>query len=180
MFVKKIISFILLFSILSCAETLDFSQIEDYRATPEYTFSLTYFKITPIQFFNQSGIQESERTDITDFRVFDNDFLRNNLVKIDFNVEVSNQINKGFTMEVAFLNENQGVTHKFQDIVVNSNTKNFKFLETIDVTTKPNVKNSTKIKIVVKMNNSNPPLSASDTSEFEFKSSAKIYIDTGN
>ena len=82
MFVKKIISFILLFSILSCAETLDFSQIEDYRATPEYTFSLTYFKITPIQFFNQSGIQESERTDITDFRVFDNDFLRNNLVKI--------------------------------------------------------------------------------------------------
>jgi hypothetical protein len=164
----------------SCSEKLDFSQLEDYRITPEYTVSLTYFKITPIQFFNATGVQESERTDITDFRIFENSFSRNNLVKIDFHVKVKNQINKDFTMQVEFLDENRNLTYKFQDIDVSANNLNFDFTETIDVTSNANVKNTSKVKILVKINNTNPPLNPLDTSEFEFKSSAKIYIDTGD
>lgn len=180
MFIKKIISFIILFALLSCSEKLDFSQIEDYKATPEYTVSLTYFKIRPIHFFNQSGVQESERTDVTDFRVFENNFLRNNLVKVDFNVEIKNEIDKDFTIEATFLDSNNNLTHRFQNMNVNASDLNFKFNETIDVTLKPGVKNTTKVNIKIKVNNPNPPLIPTDTNEFEFKSSAKIYIDTGD
>lgn len=180
MFTRNALSFIVLFFIFSCSEKLDFSQLEDYRITPEYTVSLTYFKVTPIRFFNPTtGIQESERTDVTDFKVFENNLLRNHLVKVDFDVKIKNEIDKDFTLEITFLDSNSNETHRFQDITVSASDLNFEFNETIDVTLKPSLKNTSKVKIRVKINNPNPPLSPSDTSEFEFKSSAKIYIDTG-
>ena len=70
MFSKKLVLFLSCFSsMISCVDDIDFSQIEDYYTVQEITSSLTYFTITPIQFFNQAGVQETERTDITDFLV---------------------------------------------------------------------------------------------------------------
>lgn len=169
---------LILMFLFSCVDKLDLSQIEDYNATPEYIASLTYFKVLPFQFFNQLGVQESERTDITDFRVFENDFLRKNLVKIDFFVEIKNEIDKDFTMQIEFLDNNNNLTHRFQDINVSANDLDYKFDETIEVSSNPNIKNTIKIKVTVKIDNPNPPLNPVDNSEFEFKSSAKIYIDT--
>jgi hypothetical protein len=175
---KKLIPILFYFlAITSCVDNLDFSQIEDYSITPEYTVSLTYFTILPFQFFNQTGVQESQKTDITDFRVFDNSFTRDNLVKVDFNVEIKNEFDRNFTLQIDFLNENLNVTHHFKEIEVNANNLNYKFNETIEVSTNPNIKNTTKVRVNV-IDNSSAPIESTDTTEFEFKSSAKFYIDT--
>ncbi|KGL62824.1 hypothetical protein [Polaribacter sp. Hel1_85] len=176
---KKIFPFLCcFFFIVSCTDNLDFSQIEDYNATPEYTTSLTYFTVLPFQFFNQLGVQENEKTDITDFKIFENSYFRDNLVKIDFNVEIKNEFDRDFTIQIVFLNQNNSATHTFQEINVNANNLDYKFQETVEVSTNSNVKNTVKVRITVKIVNSTVQLDPADTSEFEFKSSAKIYIDT--
>ena len=178
MSLKKLIPiFFCLLTITSCVDNLDFSQIEDYSVTPKYTVSLTYFTILPFQFFNQSGIQEFQKTDITDFRVFENSYTRDNLVKVDFNVEIKNEFDRDFTLKIAFLDGNNNLTHRFKEIKVNANNLNYKFDETIEVSVNPNIKNTTKVRVTI-IDNSALPLDATDTTEFEFKSSAKIYIDT--
>ena len=176
---KKIITLLFCFlCITSCVEELDFSQIEDYNATPVYEGSIAYFTIKPIQFFNQSGAQETERTDVTDFRIFDNSYLRKNLVKMDFHLEIKNEFDRGVTIQIEFLDDNSSPTHIFQEIKVDAKNLDYKFDESIEVSVNPNIKNTTKVKVYLKIDNPTTPLDPNDTSEFEFKSSAKIYIDT--
>ena len=180
MFPKKIVALLFcFFSIVSCVDNLDFSQIEDYSATPEYTSSLTHFTILPIQFINQAGTQLTERTDVTEFRVFENVYLRNNLIKVDFNVEVKNEFDRSFTLQIDFLDSNNSATHSFKEIKVNANNLDYKFTETVEVSSNTNIKNTTKVKITVKMDNGTTPLDPNDKSEFKFKSAVKLYIDTG-
>jgi hypothetical protein len=178
MSLKKLIPILFCFlAITSCVDNLDFSQIEDYSITPEYTVSLTYFTVLPFQFFNQFGIQESQKSDITEFRVFENSYTRKNLIKVDFSVEIKNEFDRDFTVQITFLDDNNNLTHRFNEIKVDANNLSYKFDETVEVRTNPNVKNTTKVRVDI-IDNSSEPIDHSDITEFEFKSSAKIYIDT--
>jgi hypothetical protein len=175
---KKLMSILFCFlAMISCVDNLDFSQIEDYNITPEYTVSLTYFTVSSAQFFNQAGVQESIKSDITGFRIFDNSFTKENLVKLDFNVEIKNEFDREFTLQIDFFDDNNNLTHRFNEIKVNASNLNYKFQETVEVRANPNIKNTTIVRVVI-IDNSAEPLDASATTEFEFKSSAKIYIDT--
>ena len=163
------------FLITSCVNNLDFSQIEEYSISPEYTVSLAYFTILPFQFFNQSGVQVTERSDITDFRIFENSYAKDNLLKLDFYVEVKNEFDRDLTIQISFLDDNMNVTHRFDDLKVDANNLNYKFNQTIAVSSNPNIKSTTKVKVVL-IDSSARPLDASAKTEFEFKSSVKIYM----
>ena len=159
----------------SCVNDIDLSQIEEYSISPEYTVSLTYFTISPPEFFNGAGAQLPEISDITDFRGFENSYARDRLQKLDFNVEIKNEFDRDLTIQILFLDDNMNVTHRFDDLKVNANNLNYKFDETIEVSTNPNIKTTTKIKVVI-LDNSAGPLDVSAKTEFEFKSSVKIYM----
>jgi len=161
--------------ITSCVKNLDFSQIEEYSISPEYTVSLTYFTILPFQFFNKAGVQEAEKSDITDFRVFENSNVRDKLVKLHFYVEIKNEFDRDLTLQISFLDDNMNVTHRFNDLKVIANNLNYQFDETIDVSANPNIKSTTKVRVVV-IDNSAKPLNDSAKTEFEFKSSVNIYM----
>jgi hypothetical protein len=159
----------------SCVDDLDFSQIEDYSISPEYTVSLTYFTILPPQFFNLAGVQLPEISDITDFRGFENSYARDKLLKLDFYVEIKNEFDRDLTIQISFLDDSMNVAHRFEDLKVNANNLNYKFEETIEVSTNPNIKTTTKVRVVI-IDQSASPLDASVKTEFEFKSSVKIYV----
>lgn len=176
MLIKKLSAILFCFFVItSCVNNLDFSQIEDYSISPEYTVSLTYFTISPPQFFDQAGVQLPERSDITDFRVFENSYARDNLLKLDFYVEIKNEFDRDLTLQISFLDDNMNVTHRFNDLKVKANNLNYKFDETIEVRINPNIKSTTKFRVVI-IDNSAKPLDASAKTEFEFKSSVKIYM----
>ena len=175
---KRIVLFSCLFIVFSCAEKLDLNQIEDYVATPTYTASLTYFKVSPDLFVNASGVVTNpEINDITDFRVFENDYIRKNLVKVDFNVEVNNLIDRNFDIEVALLNDNNVSVYNFSNLNVSANELNFTHDEEVDISLFPGIKNATKVRVIIRMQAGSSPLSPQDVSEFEFKSSAKMYLE---
>ena len=176
---KKILPLLFLyFTTVSCVDDLDFDQINDYSVTPEFTTALTFFKILTFQFFNSAGIQESERTDITDLRIFDNSYVKDKLIKLDFNIDIKNEFDKVFIIQIEFLNQNNSLTYRFKEIIISANDLDFNFLEEIDVNSNQNVKNTSKVRINVKLANPLLPIDPNDTTELELKSSLKLYFDT--
>ena len=95
MFLKKIVVwFICFFSMVSCYGDIDFKQIEDYTLTPEIVSPLIYFTVLPNKFFNGANIQQPFIEDIADFRAFEDNTLRGNVVKIVIDVEIKKTVKK--------------------------------------------------------------------------------------
>jgi hypothetical protein len=179
MIIKKILPFIASFFILfSCTGNLDFSQIEDYRATPEYTGSLISFTLLPFYFFNQTtGNQKFKLIEKSSFGLSERGLLADALVKIDFNAEIINEFNNDFTIQLNFLDANNIPTYSFQDIIVSASDTNFDFFETVEVNNNPKIKNTVRFEAIVTINNPLTVLDPSDLStEFKFKSSLKLYF----
>lgn len=175
---KALIYFTTLILITSCIQDLDFDQINDFSLTPVFEGSLIGFSFTPRQFFDASGTLQTERTDTTGFFIFENDFIRKNLIRVEFNVEIINTIDNDFSIQIDFLDQNNNSTHTFKEIILNGNDDDFKFTETIDISPDSEIKNTSQLRITARVTSSNPPLDPSDINELLFKSSAKLFIRT--
>ena len=178
-FVKLICLFLCLLCIVSCSKNSDFSQIEDYIASPIYTSSLTYFIVTPSSFIDAaSGNEIDLPADVSDFRVFENEFIRKNLVKAVFNVEIKNELDREVFLQFNFLDDANNPVYQFEQINITANTLNFTYQETVAVSSNENILNATRVSVKINLSPSATPLEPSDTSEFEFKSSVILFIET--
>lgn len=174
---KKISSIICLFILISCAESLDFDQIEDYRFEPVITVSLTYFTVLPFQFFDDNGIQQNSRTDITEFELFQDETIQDNVVKMVFNAEFKNEFDRDASIEVDFLNDNDELVFGFPQIYVESGDVTPPPYEAeIILNETPNLYNATKVRVRASLENTGTQMNPFDTSKFEFKSSITLFI----
>jgi hypothetical protein len=166
---KKTVPLLVFFFIaLSCVNKLDFNQIEDYNNVPEYTVSLTYFNITTDQFIASSRIEET-----SGFKIFDNSFIRNNVVKVDFDVETKNEFDQELEVFIEFLDDANNVTYSYS--VVTDILDESKTTEEILISNHPNFLNSTQVSVSVEIDNSSLT-GVSNSGHFEFKSALKVYI----
>lgn len=167
-----------LFTLTSCYESLDFNQLDNYVSKPILTSALTYFKVVPAKFFDSSGtIQRYNITEITNFDAFQNQFIKDNLVKFDFNAEVKNEFDRDVTLTIELLANNTTV-YTFVPIFIKSQELNFTYLEEIDIATNPSILRTTQIKITAELENTGIQMDVNDLSEFEFKSSVTFYIES--
>lgn len=176
----KIIYFLFTFFVcLSCVESLDFDQLADYVVEPIYTSALTYFKVTPIQFYDENGVQQNNKEDITDFVAFENSYFRNNVVKIVFNAEFKNEFDRDALIQVDFLDENNRTVYAFTPIiVVQGNTDPQPYEEEIVITQHPNILNATQVRFRASLEDTGTQMNPQDSSEFEFKSSVTLYVES--
>ncbi|WP_445750018.1 hypothetical protein [Polaribacter sp.] len=166
------------FMLISCAESLDFNQIDDYVYKPIFTGSLTYFTVVPADFFDSSGtIQQNSISETTNFDALQSQFVKENLVKLDLDVAIKNEFNREVTIRVEFLNNNVTV-YTFTPIVIQGNTLNFKYNEEIEIAANPSILNTTQVKITAELENTGIQMNLNDPSEFEFKSSVTMYIES--
>lgn len=173
------ISVIICFLVFSsCYESLDLNQLDNYVHKPVITSALTYFKMAPKQFFDANGVQQNTRTDITDFKAFDNAFVRNNLVKTQFKAEIKNELDRDVTIQVEFLDQNDNTIYTFTPILVQEKDLNFTYIEEIDIASNQNVLNTLKVKITAALENTGTQLNPNETSEFEFKSSVVLFFES--
>ncbi|MBU3009869.1 hypothetical protein KO506_00450 [Polaribacter vadi] len=177
---SKLIYFILSFFVFtSCAESLDFNQLDDYVVKPVLTSSLTYFKVSPIQFFDENGVQQNSREDITDFIVFENSFFRKNVVKMVFNAEFKNEFDRDAMIQVDFLDANNIAIYSFAPIIVESGDVDPPpYEEDIVIATNPNILSATKVRFRAFLEDTGTQMNPLDTSEFEFKSSVTLFVES--
>jgi len=175
---KKIIAlFYCLFVAISCVDDLDFTQLDNYKATPIYSVAAVHFTVLPFQFFEQSGNQMNEIIEITDFNLFEKDYIKNKIVKLEFNAEVLNEYDNDFILEVQLLNANYLPIFKVEKMLVSANDLAYKFKQTETLISNPSLINMRGLSITIKTNNPSLVLNPNDVTELQFKSFIKVYLD---
>ena len=160
---------------------VDFDQIEDFSTKPIFKTTLVYFTLNQVNFFN--SINSAEITtpvnSTSSFLSLKSSFVRNNLSSAEFEFEIENQFNRGFTVNVEFLDDNNNITHFFDTFVISANDLNFKRKEFIYVSGNQNFLSSTKVKVsvVLSPNNSNP-INPNIEQKLVFKSAGTFFIKT--
>lgn len=101
---------ILIFFLSSCASDLDYNQVNDVKLEPVIISNLAYFDIKANQFVTgtveQIVISESSTVDI-----FTEKFFTDKLTKVELFFEISNTINRSYTIDLVFLNRNNQSVH---------------------------------------------------------------------
>ena len=100
------------FLLISCTKAIDFDQANDFKITPVIESSLIFLN-EPANRFLDNGVQIVSIQDSVEITFFDNKFIRENLIKADFVFETNNSINRGFQVQVDFLNELDQLVHEF-------------------------------------------------------------------
>lgn len=175
---KKISILICFFILTSCYESLDFKQINNFVSKPIFTSALNYFTLVPGQFFNSSGVQEVSVSDVTDIKGLDNAYTSRYVVKMDFNAEIKNELDRGVTIQVEFLDKNSASVYTFTPIKVASKDLNYRYLEEITLASTPNLLKTSKVKVTLTLENTGTVLNPLDKSKFVFKSSVTLYIES--
>ena len=83
---------LLLFS-FSCASDLDYDQANDLKLEPVFVANLAYFDV-PANEFVTNGVEQGVIFDTPTVDVFNDDFFRDNLKKVEFFFEMENTINR--------------------------------------------------------------------------------------
>jgi hypothetical protein len=100
---------LLLFS-FSCASDLDYDQANDLKLEPIFVANLVYFNV-PANEFVTNGVEQSVIFDTPTVDVFNDDFFRDNLKKVEFFFEMENTINRAYSVDLVFLDNNNQRVH---------------------------------------------------------------------
>ena len=96
-----------------------------------------------------------------------------------FNAEFKNEFDRDVTIQVDFLNRNNIIIYSFSPIFVESFDVNpAPYEEEIIIANNLQVLNATQVKITASLENTTTQLNPTDTSEFDFKSSVTLFIES--
>ncbi|MFD2530620.1 hypothetical protein [Polaribacter marinaquae] len=173
--INMLLCFVLIFG---CSEAVDFDQIEDYTLKPSYALSLTYFTISPNNFVPFPGAPPiTEISEKSDVKIFETSFIRQNLVQLDFDFEITNRFNRDFTVEISLLDENDNLIYQLNDLNVAANNLEFKQTEILNIESNPTVRNFTRVEVKLSLDDKTTPIIASDVGEIIFNSAATIHLE---
>ncbi|MBC2844524.1 hypothetical protein [Winogradskyella flava] len=97
----------------SCVKDVDFDQAEDVVLTPVITSSALFTEVEASR-FSENGMElETVRDSIANIEIFTDQFVIDNLVKVELVFEVSNSINRTFGLQIEFLNEADELQNEF-------------------------------------------------------------------
>ncbi len=97
---KTGLSILLLFT-SSCTEPTDFSQSEDLELLPVVETSLIFFEEDAPAFIPPTG-DDFSAFDTIETGIFNDEFVRDNLIRADFVFDIENSINRDFRLTVTF------------------------------------------------------------------------------
>jgi hypothetical protein len=165
---------------ISCSQPLDFDQINAYTISPSIATPLVFFTIDASNFTTivAGAPIVTELTEISDFKLFESGFIKQNVVQLDFEFAVINEFNRDITTEISLLDKNNNLIYRFINLEIDKNNLDFTQKEIINVVTNQNIKNFTKVKLTLSLDDKNTPIAASDLSKIQFKSAIIIHLET--
>ncbi|WPO77113.1 hypothetical protein [Flavobacterium sp. KACC 22761] len=175
--ILKIFAVAILF--FSCSSDLDFDQVNDLKLEPVYVANLVYFDIPANQLIADGGIQIAY--DSRNFDVFKKQFLRDYLSKAEFDVEIENNIERGFVINMVLLNsQNQILTTSSYTVPAYKGSPNIiKYpTEVFENQRLELLKQTEKIGFVVLMT-AGAPLDENSVGNLKLRSSATTYFEIG-
>ncbi|WP_282041140.1 hypothetical protein [Winogradskyella flava] len=117
----------------SCIKDVDFDQAEDVVLTPVITSSVLFTEVEASR-FSENGMElETVRDSVANIEIFTDQFVIDNLVKVELVFEVSNSINRTFGLQIEFLNEADELQNEFSFDALPSSSGNDVIIEYTEV-----------------------------------------------
>jgi hypothetical protein len=168
--------FILIVFSFSCASDLDFNQTKDLKVEPVFVGNLAYFDVPANQFVT-NGVEHSLFVDKPTVDVFNDSFFKENLKRADLFFEINNTINRGYTIDLIYLDRNDRPLYTMNfSIAPYSGVENLVAKTEVFENAKLDIlKNTVKISFVVKML-SGPVLSEDSLGSLKLRSGVTAYF----
>ncbi len=177
-FVRSITKiFILVSFFFSCSSDLDFDQANNFKLEPVFVANLAYFNL-PASEITDNG-QAQVAIGVSDFDVFKDKFFNEHLKKAEFNYEIENTINRGFSVAIMLLDADDQVldvtTFRIPAYAGSSNIIKYP-TEVFEGQRLELLKQSRKISFIIRID-PGPPLTASSPGILKLRSSATVYME---
>lgn len=175
--INKIAGLLFLLLAWGCSSDLDFDQVNDLLLKPVVVGNLASFDVAANQFVN-SGVEKPNVIAFSNVGVFNGTFLNENLVKADLFFEVNNAINRGFDLELIFIDAaNRPLTQIQMMVQAYTGTPNITTKEVIFEGASLDLLTQTKEIAFVVTLLSGPPLTSASIGNLKLRSSATAYLE---
>lgn len=175
LFIKRILVFgILVFLFNSCSSNLDFNQVNTLKVEPVVVSNLASFEILANQ-FDMNGVEQSSIAASSNFDIFSDPNFANHLLKADFNFEIMNSINRGFSIDIVLLDANDNPLYTIISGVPASSSS-FKFTETFSGSKLSLLEQTRKIAFAIHLNPGIPTLTSSSLGSLKLRSGITAYL----
>ncbi|MBC8755788.1 hypothetical protein H2O64_14015 [Kordia sp. YSTF-M3] len=181
---KRIIPVLLLLIVTSCVKDVDFDQVDDISISPVLESSLIFFDFPASEFEEPTGTAIVTVGDDLELDVFNDEFLRDNLIKAEFFFEITNSIDRSFRADIIMYDENDQITYAFAiDVTPNGNTEVITtHTELFEDALLEQLKNTIRLELVLNMfpSASGIPLNQNSPGNIKMRSKATLFflIDT--
>ncbi|SRR5690554_6733608 len=103
----------------ACVRDTNFDQIEEITLTPIVEFDAIYFDLPANRFFDSiTSTPILTVTDTTKIKFLDDEFLRNNLKRLEFYFKFTNSIPNDFQVDFQFLSEANDIAYDVRTSVL--------------------------------------------------------------
>lgn len=178
---KQIFPILLLLIVTSCVKDVDFEQADDLLISPVLESSLIFFDFPASEFEEPTGTAIVVVQDELELDIFNDEFLRDNLIKAEFFFEVTNSIDRSFRADIIMYDANSIVTHAF-DIAVTPDGNNevvVTHTELFEDALLDQLKNTTRMQFVLSMfpSSTGIPLDATSIGNIKMRSKATLFFE---
>lgn len=169
----------LIFAIVltSCVKDLDFDQTKDFESKPVYTATILYFDLTQRNFVS-GNFEIGTVSDTLDFSLLSNEVFQKQLEKVELRFKISNEFNRGFRIELDFLDKNFLPVQHIDPLEIPAVTSDFEQRIPIVIKDSPLFLTANKLNINIQLKPSSDGsiININQEKKLSFKSSADFYI----
>jgi hypothetical protein len=160
----------------SCSSDLDFNQVNDLKLEPIFIANLSYFDV-PANDFVVNGVEQDISLEVQGFNFFQDKFFRDNLKRADFDFEITNTINRAYSLALNFLDQNNKTVYRIRfDVPASTGTPvNIEKTEIFENATLDMLKTTKRLEFDLIMA-PGPTLSENSLGSFKLRSSATVYL----
>lgn len=167
---------ILMFFSFSCGSDLDYDQVNTLKIEPVLVSNLTYFDILAKDFVT-NGVEQSVIFDAPVLDVFNDNFFRKRLKKVELFFEIKNTISRAYSVDLVFLDKNYQRVHDVNFTVpaytgaenIVTKTETFENVQ-LDL-----LKRTTRLAFTLTMSRG-APLNENSTGSLKLRSGATAYL----
>ena len=160
---------------ISCTDNLNFDNT-NLVLEPVVNSPIVYFELNQNNFLDEFNQEISVVSDITVFRILETTVLKENLIELKIDFEVENGFNRMFLVKMFILDDNDNITHTFNQFTIEAGDLNYTATGTILIENTSEFLNSTRFRTDIILPPTSTNLNPNIEKIFKFRSSGTFYL----
>ena len=167
-----------LFASSSCVKNIDFDQADNFTTEPVVKLALVNFTAIQTDFLDPLNNEINQITDTSNFTIFDNSTVQNDLQKVEIDIKASNEFNRTLRVDFVFLDINGNITYQIPALTIPVNTTGFRHQEVIEIATNQPFLQSSQIRstLILLPSGDGTTINPNEPKKLDFQSGGTFYL----